>query len=70
MMPITMSKESEKNIIKKITGKDDVRRHLASLGFVVGENVTVITKIAGNVILSVKNTRIALNKEMANRIMV
>ena len=70
MMPLTMAKTGETNLIKKITGKDEVRRHLAELGFVVGEDVTVVSEIGGNMILSVKDSRIALDKTMANRIMI
>lgn len=55
---------------QKITGKDEVRQHLAELGFVVGECITVINETGGNMILSVKGTRIALDRGMANRILV
>ena len=70
MMPLSMAKQGETSIIKKITGKDEVRQHLAELGFVVGERVTVVNAIGGNVILQVKESRIALNRDMANRIMI
>lgn len=70
MMPLTMARSGETNFIQKITGKDEVRQHLAELGFVVGEPVMVITVIAGNMILLVKESRIALDKTMANRIMI
>ena len=56
--------------IQKITGKDEVRLHLAELGFVVGSQVTVVNEIAGNLIVQVKESRLALDKTMANRIMV
>jgi ferrous iron transport protein A len=69
-MPLTMAKPGEINCIRRITGKDEVRQHLAELGFVVGERVKVITEIGGNMILQVKESRIALNKTMANRIMI
>lgn len=69
-MPLSMAKTGETNFIRKITGRDDVRQHLAELGFVVGGEVTVIAEISGNLILSVKDSRVALNREMANRIMV
>lgn len=69
-MPLTMAKPGETNYICKITGKDEVRQHLAEMGFVVGERVTVISEIGGNMILSVKDSRIALDKTMANRIMI
>ena len=70
MMPMTMTRPGETVTIRKITGKDEVRRHLAELGFVVDSDVTVISEIAGNLILQVKNSRIALDKTMANRILV
>ena len=70
MMPLSMAKAGEKNYIKKITGKDEIRQHLAELGFVVGGAVTVETQIGGNLILNVKESRVALNREMANRIMI
>ena len=70
MLPITMTRPGETVTIRKITGKDEVRRHLAELGFVVDSDVTVISEIAGNLILQVKNSRIALDKTMANRILV
>ena len=69
MMPLTMAKAGETVTIKKITGKDEVRQHLAELGFVVDSEVTVVNEIAGNLILQVKESRIALDKTMANRIM-
>ena len=70
MMPLSMAKQGESNYIIKITGKDEVRQHLAELGFVVGERVTVVNTIAGNMILQVKDCRIALGGEMANRILI
>lgn len=69
-MPLTMAVIGEISHIQKITGKDEVRRHLAELGFVVGGEVTVISEIGGSMILAVKDSRIALDKSMANRIMV
>ena len=70
MMPLTMAKTGETVIIRKITGKDDVRQHLAELGFVVDGMVTVVSEMSGNLILQVKDSRIALDKTMANRIMI
>lgn len=70
MMPLTMAKTGEINYIRKITGNDQVRQHLTELGFVIGEKVTVISQIGGNMILSVKDSRIALDKSMTNRIMI
>ena len=70
MMPLGMASPGDVNTIQKITGKDDVRQHLAELGFVAGEEVRVVSELGGNLILSVKDSRIALDKTMAMRIMV
>ncbi|MCI8829350.1 MAG: ferrous iron transport protein A [Ruminiclostridium sp.] len=70
MEPLTMVKVGETATIRKISGKDELRQHLAELGFVVDSDVTVVSKIGGNLILQVKDSRIALDKTMANRIMV
>ena len=69
MMPLAMAKQGETVTIRKITGKDEVRQHLAELGFVVDETVTVVSELGGNLILQVKDSRIALDRAMANRIM-
>jgi len=65
-----MAKPGETVIIRKVTGKDEVRAHLAELGFVVDAAVTVVSELAGNLILQVKDSRVALDRTMANRIMV
>ena len=70
MMPLGMVEIGESGVIGKITGQDEVRQHLAELGFVVGGEVRVISELGGNLILSVKDSRIALDKTMAMRIMV
>ena len=70
MMPLTMAKAGETVTIRKITGKDQVRLHLAELGFVVDSQVTIVNEIAGNLIVQVKESRLALDKTMANRIMI
>jgi len=70
MMPLTLAEVGEENIIKKISGKQDVKAHLENLGFVVGGAVTIINTIGGNVIVNVKESRIAISKEMAQKIMV
>ena len=69
-MPLTMGKPGETVTIRKITGKDEVRQHLAELGFVVDGSVTVVSEIAGNLILQVKESRIALDRTLANRVMI
>ena len=70
MMPLGMANVGDTNTIVKITGRDEVRQHLAELGFVVGEEVTVVSQMGGNMILSIKDSRIALDRTMAMRIMV
>ena len=70
MIPLTLAEVGEKNIIKKIGGKQEVKAHLENLGFVVGGAVTIINSIGGNVIVNVRDSRIAISKEMAQKIMV
>ncbi|WP_370749738.1 ferrous iron transport protein A [Eubacterium sp.] len=70
MMPLTMAKEGEVNIVKRVSGKAETKKFLESLGFVVGGEVTVISQIGGNVIVNVKDSRVAIGKEMANKIMI
>ena len=69
-MPLTMSKAGDTVTIQKITGKDEVRQHLAELGFVVGETITVVNEISGNLIIQVKEARIALDETLAMRVIV
>ena len=70
MLPLTMARAGETVTIRRISGKDEVRRHLAELGFVVDNDVTVVSQLGGSLILQVKDSRIALDRTMANRIMV
>ncbi len=70
MTPLTMARQGETNYIRKITGKDEVRQHLAELGFVVGERVIIVSRMGGNVILQVKDCRVALGRDMADRILI
>ena len=70
MMPLTLATVGEENIIKRIGGLPEVRQHLENLWFVVGGTVTVITTLGGNVIVNVKEARIAISKEMAQKIMI
>ena len=67
MIPLSMARPGETVTIRKITGKDEVRQHLAELGFVVEESVTVVSEIGGNLILQVKDSRIALGRSLSNR---
>ena len=70
MTPLSMANIGETSCIQRITGRDEVRQHLAELGFVVGEQITVVSDLGGNMILSVKDCRVAIDKSMAMRIMV
>ena len=70
MMPLSMVKAGEINIIRKIGGKEEVRKFLENLGFVTGGEVTVVSEINGNMIVNVKDSRVAIGKDMANKIMV
>ncbi len=69
-MPLSMVKKGEANIIKRVGGKEETRRFLENLGFVQGAKVTVVSQIGGNVIVNVKESRVAIGKDMANKIMV
>ncbi|MCI9415819.1 MAG: ferrous iron transport protein A [Eubacterium sp.] len=69
-MPLSMVRKGEQNIIKKVGGKEDTRRFLENLGFVAGGAITVVSEIGGNVIVSIKDSRVAIGKDMANKIMV
>ena len=70
MMPLSLPQVGEENIIKRIGGSPEVKRHLENLGFVVGGEVTVVNTLGGNVIVNVKEARVAISKEMAVKIMV
>lgn len=69
-MPLTMVPTGEPNVIKKIGGKEETRRFLENLGFVTGGKVTVVSEIGGNMIVNVKDSRVAIGKDMANKILV
>ena len=70
MMPLTLAQQGEPVTIRKITGKDEIRQHLAELGFVMDATVTVVSEMGGNLIVQVKDSRIALDRTMAGRIMI
>lgn len=70
MMPLTLADVGEENTIKRVGGKPDVKKHLENLGFVAGGTVTVINSLGGNIIVNVKESRIAISEEMARKIMV
>ena len=69
-MPLTMAREGEVTSIKRVGGKEEVRRHLENMGFVPGTDVTVVSVNNGNVIVNVKEARVAISKEMANKILI
>lgn len=70
MMPLSFANVGDENIIKKIGGSPEVKKHLENLGFIVGGNIIVINTIGGNVIVNVKESRVAISREMAGKIMV
>lgn len=70
MMPLSMAEAGKMNQIKKVGGKEETRRFLESLGFVVGAFVTIVSEINGNLIVNVKESRVAIDKELATKIMV
>ncbi|MCC8192811.1 MAG: ferrous iron transport protein A [Ruminococcus sp.] len=70
MMPLSLATQGEENMIRRVGGSAEARLHLEELGFVAGATVTVVSKMGGNVIVNVKESRIAISQEMANKIMV
>ena len=70
MMPLNVAEPGEENIIRKIGGSPEVKKHLEDLGFVVGGTVTLVSVLNGNVFVNVKQARIALDADMARRIMI
>ena len=70
MMPLTLANIGEENMIRKVGGSPETKKHLEDLGFVAGGNVTVVSTIAGNLIVNVKESRVAISREMAGKIMI
>jgi len=70
MLPLNVASPGEENVIRKVGGSPEVKKHLEDLGFVVGGAVTLISALNGNLIVNVKNTRVALDAEMARRIFI
>ena len=70
MMPLVLADIGEENIIKKIGGTPEVKKHLENLGFVVGGSVTIVNTLGGNLIVNVKEARVAISEEMARKIMI
>lgn len=69
-MPLSLANVGEENIIKKISGTPEIRKHLEDLGFVVGARITIVNMLGGNVIVNIKESRIAISEEMARKIMI
>ncbi len=69
-MPLSMIRAGEPGTVKKVGGREETRRFLENLGFVAGSDVTVISEINGNIIVNVKDSRVAIGKDMANKILV
>lgn len=70
MMPLVLAEKGEEQIVRKVGGSPETKKHLEDLGFTVGGSVTLLNEMGGNVIIKVKESRIALNREMAQKIMV
>ncbi len=70
MLPLTFANVGEENIIKRVGGSPEVKKHLENLGFVAGGGVTVVNTVGGNLIVNVKEARVAISKEMAQKIMI
>lgn len=70
MMPLIFANVGEQNMIRKVGGSPEVRKHLEDLGFVAGSCVTVVSSMGGNLIVNVKDSRVAISREMAGKIMV
>ena len=70
MMPLTLANMGEEQIIRKVGGSPEVKKHLEDMGFVAGGNVTIVSTIGGNLIVNVKESRVAISREMAGKIMI
>lgn len=70
MMPLTFAAPDEENIVRKVGGNPETRQHLENLGFVAGTRVRIVSEIGGNLIVRVKDTRVAISREMASKIMI
>ena len=70
MMPLTYADPGEANVIMKVSGKPEIKKHLEDMGFVSGALITVVSTVNGNLIVNVKDTKVALDKELAAKIMI
>ncbi|MDO5111004.1 MAG: FeoA family protein [Clostridia bacterium] len=70
MMPLTLASAGEENMIRRVGGSPAIKKHLEDMGFVAGGNVTIVSAIGGNLIVNVKESRVAISREMAQKIMI
>ncbi len=70
MMPLTYAELNEENVIRRVGGKPEIRKHLEDMGFVAGAVIKVVSSVSGNLIVSVKNTKVAVDRELASKIMI
>ena len=69
-MPLTLANVGEENMIRKVGGSPEVKKHLENLGFIAGSSVKIVNEIGGNLIVNIKESRVALSRELAGRIMI
>ena len=70
MMPLSLADTGQENIVRKVGGNPEIKKHLENLGFVAGAEVSIVNRLGGNVIVSVKGSRVAISREMAMKIMI
>ena len=70
MMPLSLADTGQENIVRKVGGNPEIKKHLENLGFVAGADVSIVNRLGGNVIVSVKGSRVAISREMAMKIMI
>ena len=70
MMPLSLADTGQENIVRKVGGNPEIKKHLENLGFVAGAGVSIVNRLGGNVIVSVKGSRVAISREMAMKIMI
>ena len=70
MMPLTLANVGEETMVRRVGGSPEMKKHLEAMGFAAGQSVTVVSTIAGNLIVKVKESRVAISREMAGKIMV
>ena len=70
MMPLSLADTGQENIVRKVGGNPEIKKHLENLGFVAGTDVSIVNRLGGNVIVSIKGSRVAISREMAMKIMI